>query len=55
MAILCQSWFLGQAGKLVSLKDTIEGFAQIVDGSCDHIPESAFYMVGGLQDVKDKS
>ena len=47
--------FTGQAGKLVSLKDTIEGFAQIVDGSCDHIPESAFYMVGGLQDVKDKA
>ncbi len=47
--------FTGRPGAFVSLQETIEGFKAIVDGKCDHIPESDFYMVGSLQDVLKKS
>jgi F-type H+-transporting ATPase subunit beta len=46
--------FTGRPGAFVSLEETIEGFKAIVDGKCDHIPESDFYMVGSLQDVLKK-
>jgi F-type H+-transporting ATPase subunit beta len=46
--------FTGRPGAFVSLQETIEGFKAIVDGKCDHIPESDFYMVGSLQDVLKK-
>ncbi|HQV49402.1 MAG TPA: F0F1 ATP synthase subunit beta, partial [Dokdonella sp.] len=39
--------FTGAPGKYVSLKETIRGFKMICDGECDHLPEQAFYMVGG--------
>ncbi|MBK6334009.1 MAG: F0F1 ATP synthase subunit beta [Thermomonas sp.] len=42
--------FTGSKGKYVSLKDTIRGFKMIVDGECDHLPEQAFYMVGGIDE-----
>lgn len=41
----------GQPGRFVHLKDTIRGFGEIVSGGVDHIPESCFYMKGGIEDV----
>ncbi len=39
--------FTGSTGKYVPLKDTIRGFKAIIAGEYDHLPEQAFYMVGG--------
>lgn len=47
--------FTGHAGKLVGLPETIKGFQRILAGEFDDIPEAAFYMVGGIQDVIEKS
>ena len=47
--------FTGMKGKYVDIKDTIEGFAQIIKGACDDIPEQAFYMVGSLTEAKEKA
>lgn len=47
--------FTGSAGKYVSLKDTIRGFKAIVDGEYDHLPEQAFYMVGGIEEAVEKA
>ena len=43
--------FTGSPGKFVSLADTIRGFAEIIDGKYDHLPEQAFYMKGGIEEV----
>lgn len=47
--------FTGSPGKYVPLKDTIRGFKAIVDGECDHLPEQAFYMVGGIEEAVEKA
>jgi F-type H+/Na+-transporting ATPase subunit beta len=47
--------FTGSPGKLVSLEDTIKGFKGIVAGEYDHLPESAFYMVGTIEDAVEKA
>ncbi|MEQ8586285.1 MAG: F0F1 ATP synthase subunit beta [Thalassobaculaceae bacterium] len=47
--------FTGSPGKLVSLEDTIKGFKEIVDGEHDSLPESAFYMVGGMDEAIEKA
>ncbi len=47
--------FTGSKGKYVTLKETIRGFRMIVDGECDHLPEQAFYMVGGIEEVIEKA
>ena len=47
--------FTGSPGKYVELKDTIAGFQGILDGKYDNIPEMAFYMVGGIDEVLAKS
>ena len=47
--------FTGSPGKYVSLKDTIRGFKMICDGECDHLPEQAFYMVGGIDEAFEKA
>jgi F-type H+-transporting ATPase subunit beta len=47
--------FTGSPGKLVSLEDTIKGFKGIVAGDYDDLPESAFYMVGGIEEAVDKA
>jgi F-type H+-transporting ATPase subunit beta len=44
--------FTGNPGKYVSLKDTVKGFKEILDGKHDDKPESAFYMKGGIDEVK---
>jgi F-type H+-transporting ATPase subunit beta len=46
--------FTGAPGKYVSLKDTIRGFKGILDGEFDHLPEQAFYMVGGIDEAVEK-
>jgi F-type H+-transporting ATPase subunit beta len=47
--------FTGSPGKYVPLKETIRGFKMIVDGECDHLPEQAFYMVGGIEEAIEKA
>ena len=47
--------FTGTSGKYVTLKDTIKGFKGIVDGEYDQLPEQAFYMVGGIEEVVEKA
>ncbi|MRG91086.1 F0F1 ATP synthase subunit beta [Polyangium spumosum] len=47
--------FTGRQGKLVSLKDTIAGFEEIIDGKLDHISEQDFYMAGGIDEVKARA
>lgn len=47
--------FTGMSGKYVQLKDTIKGFREILDGKCDDLPEQAFYMVGGIEEVYEKA
>ena len=47
--------FTGSTGKYVSLKDTIAGFKGIVEGEYDDLPEQAFYMVGGIDEVIEKA
>ncbi|MDO9347509.1 MAG: F0F1 ATP synthase subunit beta, partial [Pseudomonas lactis] len=42
-------------GKYVSLKDTIAGFKGILNGDYDHLPEQAFYMVGGIEEAIEKA
>jgi F-type H+-transporting ATPase subunit beta len=46
--------FTGSPGKYVPLKETIRGFKMIVDGELDHLPEQAFYMVGGIDEAIEK-
>ena len=47
--------FTGASGKYVSLKDTIAGFKGILNGDYDHLPEQAFYMVGGIEEAVEKA
>ena len=47
--------FTGSPGKLVDLDSTIKGFDAICKGEYDHLPESAFYMVGGIEEVIEKA
>jgi ATP synthase F1 beta subunit len=47
--------FTGAPGKFVELKETISGFKGILEGEFDDVPESAFYMVGNIEEVLDKA
>jgi len=47
--------FTGATGKYVSLKDTIAGFKGILSGEYDELPEQAFYMVGNIEEAKEKA
>ena len=47
--------FTGIEGSTVPLEDTIEAFTKIADGDYDHLPEQAFFMCGGLDDVEKKA
>ena len=47
--------FTGTPGVFVQLEDTIKGFKGIVDGDYDHLPESAFYMVGTIEEAIAKA
>ncbi len=47
--------FTGSPGKYVPLKDTISGFQAIVNGEHDDLPEQAFYMVGSIEEAREKA
>jgi len=47
--------FTGAPGKYVPLKETISSFKAILAGEYDHMPEQAFYMVGGIEEAVEKA
>ena len=47
--------FTGQPGKYIKLEDTVKGFRDIISGELDGLPEQAFYMVGDIQEAKEKA
>jgi F-type H+-transporting ATPase subunit beta len=47
--------FTGIPGKYVSIKETVRGFNEILDGKWDHLPESAFLMVGTIEEAAEKA
>uniref|UniRef100_A0A7S2SMR4 ATP synthase subunit beta n=1 Tax=Mucochytrium quahogii TaxID=96639 RepID=A0A7S2SMR4_9STRA len=47
--------FTGFPGKYCELSDTIKGFKDVLSGKYDHLPEAAFYMVGGIEEVVQKA
>jgi F-type H+-transporting ATPase subunit beta len=47
--------FTGIDGRYVPLKDTVQGFREILDGECDDLPEQAFMMAGTIDDVREKA
>ncbi|WP_423927586.1 F0F1 ATP synthase subunit beta [Candidatus Palauibacter sp.] len=47
--------FTGIPGRYVSLETTIESFERVVEGEFDHLPEQAFYMVGGIEEVIEQA
>ncbi|MEW8013379.1 MAG: F0F1 ATP synthase subunit beta [Candidatus Sedimenticola endophacoides] len=46
--------FTGTPGKYVTLKETIKSFKAIIEGEYDHLPEQAFYMVGGIEEAVER-
>merc|ERR1712028_180254 len=47
--------FTGKPGRMVDLPVIIDNFEEVLSGSCDDLPENAFYMVGDLKEVKEKA
>lgn len=47
--------FTGIEGRYVSIKDTVRGFREILDGKCDDLPEQAFMMAGTIEDVRERA
>ncbi|MDL2260292.1 F0F1 ATP synthase subunit beta [Deltaproteobacteria bacterium OttesenSCG-928-K17] len=47
--------FTGSPGKFVKVEDTVRGFKEILDGKHDNVPEQAFQMVGGIEEVLEKA
>ena len=47
--------FTGMKGKYVKLEDTIRSFQEVLSGKYDHLPEQAFYMCGGIEEVVEKA
>ena len=47
--------FTGLKGEYVKVEDTIKGFKEILDGKCDDMPEQAFYMVGTIEQAREKA
>ncbi len=47
--------FTGIPGRYVKLEDTIRSFKAVVAGEYDHLPEQAFYMVGGIEEAVEKA
>jgi F-type H+-transporting ATPase subunit beta len=45
--------FTGRPGKYVKVEDTVRGFSEILEGKYDSLPEQAFYMVGGIEEVSE--
>jgi F-type H+-transporting ATPase subunit beta len=47
--------YTGVAGKFVKIEDTIRSFKEILDGNVDDLPEQAFFMVGDIEEAKEKA
>jgi F-type H+-transporting ATPase subunit beta len=47
--------FTGQPGRYVSVQETIRGFKELIEGRCDDLPEQAFYMVGTIDEAREKA
>ncbi len=47
--------FTGTAGKYVPVKDTVKGFKEIIEGKHDDLPEGAFYMVGSIEEARERA
>jgi F-type H+-transporting ATPase subunit beta len=47
--------FTGQPGSFVTMDETLESFRKLSEGEYDHIPEQAFFMCGGIEDVEQKA
>ncbi|HSV96322.1 MAG TPA: F0F1 ATP synthase subunit beta [Spirochaetota bacterium] len=47
--------FTGMAGKFVKLEETVKSFKALIGGEYDHLPEQAFYMVGGIEEAVEKA
>ena len=47
--------FTGITGQFVKIEDTIKGFKAVLAGEVDHLPEQAFYLVGGIEMVYEKA
>jgi F-type H+/Na+-transporting ATPase subunit beta len=47
--------FTGMAGKFVKVEDTVKGFKEILEGKHDDLPETAFYMVGTIEEAREKA
>jgi len=47
--------FTGQPGRYVTLRETVRGFREVLDGKHDQLPEQAFYMVGTIDDAVEKA
>lgn len=47
--------FTGSPGKYVKIEDTVKGFKEILEGKHDNLPESAFYMTGGIEEVVERA
>ncbi len=47
--------FTGQPGRYVKLKESVKGFKELIDGKADDLPEQAFYMVGTIEEAREKA
>jgi F-type H+-transporting ATPase subunit beta len=47
--------FTGAPGKYVPLKETVRGFREILEGKHDHLPETAFHLVGTIEEAVEKA
>jgi len=47
--------FTGQSGRYVKIEDTVRGFKEILDGKHDDLPEAAFYMIGTIEEAREKA
>ena len=47
--------FTGLEGRYVKVEDTIKGFREIIEGKCDDMPEQSFYMVGTIEEAREKA
>ncbi len=47
--------FTGKKGKYVTVEETVKGFKEIIEGKHDDLPEAAFYMVGGIEEVQERA
>jgi F-type H+-transporting ATPase subunit beta len=47
--------YTGRPGRYVSIKDSVRGFLEILDGKWDHLPEQAFYMVGTIEEAAEQA